>query len=177
MSSFPDEQRPPAKPGDRYLLPGERVVRDLRRHGAMLVRPSAETLVGVVAATALGTRLGGTVLGPLLWASVVGLYVRLFWKIGSWFVERLYLTDRRLFLTSGLITRKVAAMPVAKLTDLTFERNLAGRMFGYGRLIVESASQHQALESIPYIPSPEEFYQDVSGVVFTSRTSLGDDGS
>ena len=89
MSSFPGEQRPSAKPGDRYLLQAERVVRDLRRHGALLVRPSAETLVGVVAATALGTRLGGTVLGPLLWAAVVALYLRLFWKIGSWFVERL----------------------------------------------------------------------------------------
>src|SRR5665811_2022948 len=101
MTSFPGEERPSAKPGDRYLLPGERVVRDLRRHAALLVRPSAETLLGVVLATAFGTRLGDTVLGPLLWGAVVLLYVRLFWKIGSWFVERLYLTDRRLFLTSG----------------------------------------------------------------------------
>jgi hypothetical protein len=161
--------------GTRYLLPGETVVRDVRRHAAMLVRPSLETLVGVMVATALGTRLGHTVLGPLLWLGVLVLYARLFWKIGSWFVERLYLTDRRLFLSSGLVTRKVAAMPVSKLTDITFERALAGRMFGYGRLIVESAGQHQALERISYIPSPEDFYQAVSGVVFTARRPAPDD--
>jgi uncharacterized membrane protein YdbT with pleckstrin-like domain len=155
--------------GSRYLLPGEHVVRQTRRHIAMLVRPSAETLVGVVAATALGTRLGDTVLGPVLWLAVLALYARLFWKIGSWFVERLYLTDRRLFLASGLLTRKVAAMPVVKLTDITFERSLAGRLFGYGKLIVESAGEHQALERIEFIPSPEDFYQAVSRVVFRIR--------
>lgn len=155
--------------GTRYLLPGENVVRDVRRHVALLVRPSVETLLGVVIATALGTRLGDTALGPVLWIAVLALYARLFWKIGSWFVERLYLTDRRLFLASGLLTKKVAAMPVAKLTDITFERSLAGRLFGYGRLIVESAGQHQALENIQYIPNPEDFYRAVSDVVFTVR--------
>ena len=149
-------------------------MRDVRRHLAILVRPSVETLVGVVVATALGTRVGDTVVGYLLWALVLGLYLRLFWRIGSWMVERLYLTDRRLFLASGLLTQRVAAVPVSKLTDLTFERSPAGRTFGYGRLIVESASQRQALDSIPYIPEPEDFYQAVSEVVFTSRHRPGD---
>jgi uncharacterized membrane protein YdbT with pleckstrin-like domain len=166
--------RPPDA-GDRYLLPGEQVVRDVRRHPALLVRASVETLIGVVVATALGTQMGDTSLGVGLWIAVFVLYARLFSKIADWFVERIYLTDRRLFLTSGLVTRKVAAMPVSKLTDITFERSLFGRMFGYGRLIVESAGQNQALENIAFIPAPEEFYQDVSRVVFTARPSRFED--
>ena len=165
----------PANAGDRYLLLGERVIRDVRRHPALLVRASAETLVGVVVATALGTQVGDTVLGVGLWIAVFLLYARLFAKIGDWFVERIYLTDRRLFLTSGLVTRRVAAMPISKLTDITFERSLFGRMFGYGRLIVESAGQHQALDDIAFIPAPEDFYQDVSKVVFAARPSRTDD--
>ena len=161
--------------GTQYLLPGEEVVRDTRRHAAILVRPSALTLLGVVLATALGTRLGHTILGPVLWISVVGLYLWLFWSIISWTVERLYLTDRRLFLASGLITQKVATMPVAKLTDITFERSAPGRMFGYGRLIVESAGQNQALSSIVFIPNPDDFYQAVSEVVFRQRHRRQDD--
>ena len=160
--------------GTRYLLLGEEVVRDVRLHPAVLLWPSTVTLFGVVAATALGTRLGDTVLGPVLWLAVVGLYVWLGWRIGSWFVERLYLTDRRLFLASGLITHKVAAMPVVKLTDITFERSAAGRLLGYGRLVVESAGQQQALSNIRYIPDPEDFYQAVSRVVFTGRQDPND---
>jgi len=160
--------------GARYLLLGEEVVRDVRLHPAVLLWPSTVTLFGVVAATALGTRLGDTVLGPVLWLVVLGLYGWLLWSIGSWLVGRLYLTDRRLFLASGLITHKVAAMPVVKLTDITFERSAAGRLFGYGRLVVESAGQKQALSNIPYIPHPDDFYQAVSRVVFTGRQDPND---
>jgi uncharacterized membrane protein YdbT with pleckstrin-like domain len=152
-----------------YLLDEERVVRELRRHPAVLVRPSAETLGGVILAGIVGRALGATILGYLLWGLVIFLYLRLFYRIGSWLVERIFLTDRRLFLTSGLATRRVAAIPVSKLTDVTFERSPLGRILGYGKLIVESAGQNQAVETITYIPTPEDFYQAVSSVVFGSR--------
>lgn len=152
-----------------YLLAEERVVRELRRHPAVLVRPSAETLGGVILAGIVGRAVGDTTLGYVLWGLVIFLYLRLFYRIGSWLAERIFLTDRRLFVTSGLATRRVAAIPVAKLTDVTFERSPLGRMLGYGKLIVESAGQNQAVESIGYIPAPDDFYQAMSSVVFTQR--------
>ncbi len=153
--------------GDRkYLLAGEDVVREIRRHGAVLLRPVLET-VGITILTGIFERLvDDTALSGVVVVVLALAFGRLAWRIADWAVERIYLTDRRLFLVNGLLTRRVAAMPLNKLTDLTFERSPLGRLVGYGRLVVESAGQHQALESLDFIPDPDDIYQAVSGQVF-----------
>ena len=69
----------------------------------------------------------------------------------------------------GLIMHKVGMMPLSKVTDLTFERTIGGRLLGYGTLIVESAGQIQALNSIDYMPRPEEVYEALSELVFGEK--------
>ena len=60
-------------------------------------------------------------------------------------------------------------MPLSKVTDLTFERTLDGRMLGYGTIIVESAGQIQALNQINYMPRPEEIYEALSELIFGEK--------
>ena len=48
---------------------------------------------------------------------------------------------------------KLGMMPISKVTDLTYERPLIGRMLGYGTLVIESAGQIQALNRIDYLPA------------------------
>jgi protein-disulfide isomerase-like protein with CxxC motif len=72
-------------------------------------------------------------------------------------------------LAQGFLVIKIAMMPLAKVTDLTFERSLRGRILGYGTLIVESAGQIQALNRIDYIPRPEEVYEALSELVFGDK--------
>jgi uncharacterized membrane protein YdbT with pleckstrin-like domain len=161
--------------GDRrYLLPGERVEREVRRHGAVLLRPVLETLLATVLAGFLQRIVAETALNAIVLLALLFVYLRLAWKIAEWVIERIYLTDRRLFLVGGLLTRKVSALPLPKLTDLQFERSPAGRVLGYGRLRVESAGQHQALELVDYIPEPDAFYQDVCRLVFGPLASRSD---
>ena len=64
-------------------------------------------------------------------------------------------------------------MPLSKVTDMSFRRSFAGRIFGYGEFIVESAGQDQALSRIDHIPYPEQLYLEVCGMLFPS--SAGDD--
>ena len=71
-----------------------------------------------------------------------------------WWIERIVITDKRVMLAQGFIVHKVGMMPLGKVTDLTFERSIGGRMLGYGTLIVESAGQIQALNRIDYMPRP-----------------------
>ena len=71
-----------------------------------------------------------------------------------WWIERIVITDKRVMLAEGFIVHKVGMMPLCKVTDLTFERSIGGRMLGYGTLIVESAGQIQALNRIDYMPRP-----------------------
>jgi hypothetical protein len=60
----------------------------------------------------------------------------------------------------------VAMMPLAKVTDMSFQRSAMGRVFGYGEFIVESADQGQALRSVNFLPYPEQLYLEVCGLLF-----------
>ena len=86
-----------------------------------------------------------------------------------WWIERIVITDKRVMLAEGFIVNKIAMMPLSKVTDLTFERSLRGRLLGYGTLIVESAGQIQALNRIDYVPRPEEVYEALSELVFGEK--------
>jgi hypothetical protein len=72
-------------------------------------------------------------------------------------------------LTKGIFTHQVGMMPLTKVTDLTFERTLNGRMLGYGTMVIESAGQIQALNRIDFLPDPEEVYEAISELVFGDK--------
>ena len=89
----------------------------------------------------------------IVWIAWAVLLLRLIWKAINWAVDYFVITSQRLILTSGVLTRKVAMMPMSKVTDMSFQRSFGGRLLGYGELIVESAGQNQALDRVTYIPS------------------------
>ena len=109
-----------------------------------------------------------TSLLAVIWIAWAVLLVRLIWKAINWAVDYFVITTERLLLTTGLLTRKVAMMPLSKVTDMSFQRSFGGRILGYGELIVESAGQNQALDHVPYIPYPEQLYLLVCGMLFPS---------
>ena len=77
-----------------------------------------------------------------------------------------------MLLVYGLLTQRVGVMPLSKVTDLTYERTLGGRLLGYGAFVVESAGQHQAFNRIDYLPTPDKLYHDVSVLLFRDRNFL-----
>ena len=79
--------------------------------------------------------------------------------------DRIVVTDRRIFEVSGILTRKVASMPLAKLTDITYRRSLLCRLFVYGELIVETAGQEQSLQHITHLPRPDDVYRTIAWLV------------
>jgi uncharacterized membrane protein YdbT with pleckstrin-like domain len=89
-------------------------------------------------------------------------------------VDYFIVTSHRMILTEGLITRKVGMMPLAKVTDMSFQRCFMGRLFGYGTFVLESAGQDQALSTVDHIPYPEQLYLEVCGLLFPSKDSADD---
>ncbi len=89
----------------------------------------------------------------------------------QWHHERFIVTDRRVLLVYGLLTQRIGVMPLSKVTDLTYERSLAGRLLGYGAFVVESAGQHQAFSRIDFLPYPDRLYHDVSMLLFRDRSA------
>ncbi len=155
---------------DEYLLPTERRVIRVRQHWAYMwnnvIQTAGFLLVMVIAQRYLPTSvLVDNVTFYLALVAVVRFTVLTI----LWWIERIVITDKRVMLAEGFIVHKVGMMPLGKVTDLTFERSIGGRMLGYGTLIVESAGQIQALNRIDYMPRPEEVYEALSELVFGEK--------
>jgi hypothetical protein len=82
-----------------------------------------------------------------------------------------------MMLATGVFSKSVAMLPLTKVTDMRFERSARGRVFGYGKFVVESAGQEQALREVDYLPYPEQLYLEVCGLIFTPDKGDSDDGT
>jgi membrane protein YdbS with pleckstrin-like domain len=145
----------------RYLFPTERYRGEWKRHWIFLGIP---ILVGVLATFVLGYLSGflaGQQAGSLTTAAVVAwLAVMLWvaWRFWEWHYDRFILTNKRVMLVNGIVTRRVAMMPLLRVTDMKYEQSPIARALNYGTFVLESAGQEQALREIKYLPNPNELY-------------------
>src|SRR5699024_10889924 len=100
------------------------------------------------------------------WRVWFALMLRLIWKSLEWRNEWFVATDKRLLMTYGLITHKVAMMPLRKVTDMNYARSPLGRVLGYGQFIMESAGQDQAMREINWVPEPDTTYRQICDIIF-----------
>jgi hypothetical protein len=155
---------------DEYILPTERRVIRARLHPVAIVH---KVLLAVVlfVLLALGATLlpGNALLDNVLWYGALAVLLTASIQTGEWWVEKVVVTDKRVMRMRGLLTHHVDMMPLTKVTDLTFQRTLLGRLLGYGSLHIESAGQVQGLELLSFLPEPEEVYGAVSELVFGGK--------
>jgi membrane protein YdbS with pleckstrin-like domain len=146
----------------RYLFPTERYRGEWKRHWIHLV---PQFVIGTLATFALGyfsgflarhsAASGLTTVAILVWVGVMGWAA---WQVADWFFDRFILTNKRVMVVSGIITRRVAMMPLLRVTDMKYEQSPIGRMLNYGTFVLESAGQEQALREIKHLPNPNELY-------------------
>ena len=155
---------------DEYLLPTERRVIRVREHWAVMLKDLVLTGLFLILMVVLERLLPDSIIVDNL-TFYLGLVAVLRFTLLTilWWIERIVITDKRVMLAQGILVHKVGMMPLGKVTDLTFERSLGGRIMGYGTLIVESAGQIQALNRIDYMPRPEEVYEALSELVFGEK--------
>jgi uncharacterized membrane protein YdbT with pleckstrin-like domain len=175
MRMGPNTDKVPASV-NRYLLPHERQVVSVHQHPVVLSGRSFLVLVGFVIAAWLSISVApgnGTAL-LIIWLLWGLLLVRLAVKIVDWSLNYFVVTSQRLLLAQGFIVRKVNMMPLAKVTDMSFQRTVVGQILGYGEFIVESAGQDQALRNIRFLPHPEQLYLEVCGLIFKETEASPD---
>jgi len=157
---LPLEEEPSALVS-QYLFPTERYRGEWKRHWIHLVPQLA---IGTAATFALGyvagflaryTVSGLTTVAILVWLGVMGWVG---WQVADWFYDRFILTNKRVMVVAGLITRRVAMMPLLRVTDMKYEQSPMGRLFNYGTFVLESAGQEQALREVKHLPNPNELY-------------------
>jgi hypothetical protein len=159
-------QGPPAVV-DKYLLPQESYVLCVRRHPAILIPWITRALGGLLIAWIMSDTLlsDDPPLLILVWLLWGYLLVQLALNLVNWFDGYFVATNERVLVISGVITRKVAALPLATISDVDCERSLAGRLVGYGRLLIESSSQSGKPLTVDYVPYPEQIYLEVCGLL------------
>ncbi len=153
---------------DRYLLDTEHVVVAVRRHPAQVIEPVGSAIAALVLVLWITTNVSPDVriVPDVLWVAWLLVLARAVWRLMEWQAEWFVATDTRLLLTYGLITRKVAMMPLRKVTDMSYNRSLLGRMLGYGEFVLESAGQDQAMRDVKWLPNPDELYRRICSEIF-----------
>jgi uncharacterized membrane protein YdbT with pleckstrin-like domain len=130
----------------KLLGQDETVVMLLRPHVKRLFGPVILLLVVAPVATfAAGLVPNGSVQS---WArgliALAALLVVLRWTVApfvTWWNTIYVITNRRLVMRHGVLTRSGHDMPLSRLNDVSFTHNIFERMIGCGTLTVESAGE------------------------------------
>ena len=166
----------------RYLFPTERYRGEWKRHwihlsGPLGIGAGATLLLGYLAGFLTRQNIDGLVTAAvLIWLAVIGWVA---WKVFDWYFDRFILTNKRVMVVNGIITRKVAMMPLLRVTDMKYEQSALGRLLSYGTFVLESAGQDQALREVKHLPNPNELYLRVVEEMYEPQAveaRLGKDG-
>jgi uncharacterized membrane protein YdbT with pleckstrin-like domain len=88
-----------------------------------------------------------------------------------WRTTSYELTNRRLRLRSGIVTRTGRDFPLSRISDVSFSLGLLDRLVGSGRLVVESAGEHGELV-LTEIPRVQQVQAELFQLVEDERTRL-----
>ncbi|MFN2388673.1 MAG: PH domain-containing protein, partial [Actinomycetota bacterium] len=151
---------------ERYLEDGEEIVLEarpwpaevLRRMGAVAVVAGAGVALGYLTSPYDGAGLVDRAAGLLLSLALV----RLLASVVRRRAHRVIVTDRRLLERRGLLVRSLRALPLTAVTDMTYRRSVAGRLLGYGEVVLTAGS---ARSTTGPVGAPDELYHALTRLV------------
>lgn len=145
-------------PGNHDLAEGEELVLTVHPHWKTVLWPMLLLAVVVIAAAvALVVIPSGRFAVPgRIAAGAVAAIIIIGWTVVPflrWRTTTYQLTNRRLRLRRGILSRTGRDFPLARISDVSFEHGLIDRILGCGRLVVESAGEHGqlVLTEIPHV--------------------------
>ena len=154
----------------RHLISdeGEVVIDEVRHHWVVFTVPMLE----VVLAAALLVSLVATPIGgeQVLLAIVLVLLSHAFWQFLTAHRDRFVVTNMRVMRIRGVFSQTVATTPIARILDITLQKPIVGRIFGYGHFVFESAAQDQGFREIKYVSRPDDRDLTIQRVI--QRTGL-----
>jgi uncharacterized membrane protein YdbT with pleckstrin-like domain len=136
----------------------ETVVHNLRPHWRKVAVPVA--LVPIVVGLAsygyfkVRHHTGGHILKWIILGAA--LIILIWWSLRPflfWLTTRFVVTDRRVLMRTGLLSRTGRDVPLTRVNDVSFKRSIIERMFGSGTLVIESAGERGqvTLSDVPHV--------------------------
>lgn len=154
------------------MIDGETIVTTTRTHIKALFVPFLILLVVAGAAGFLAASVGDAGNGWVRWLIVLVAVVLIVWgsviPFITWLSWTYTLTNKRLVEQKGILTRTGRVIPLNRINDVAFEKNLNDRLLGSGTLIIHDASEQAglALRDIPHI---EDVHRTLTNLVFEAN--------
>ncbi len=166
--------RPPRLRGaDRYLAPGERVLRTTRRHPVVLVKSIFVWLLTLVTVGLISFVLTEGNPIPVLDQVVLWLAIAMTaftaHKALVWWTSYYVVTDERVLLLQGILSTNVTAVRLSRVAETSFSRSVWGRILGYGELKLDAAGEQLSLASLTYLPRAVEVYRLVTSLLLGEK--------
>jgi membrane protein YdbS with pleckstrin-like domain len=132
---------------------GERIVDEVRKHWAASVSAALELFAGFL------VLLTSSIESPAWWVPAVlgtAIVVHAVWRLFEQHTDRFVVTNMRVFRVHGILSQRIATMPLTRILDISVHKPVIGRIFNYGHFVFESAAQEQGLRHIRYVGDPDE---------------------
>ncbi len=150
------------------LMPGERSIALVRQHWSVLAGHILGAIVVIVVAIVLDvklpTKVGSTsistvknvialvlIVASVLWAGL---------RILRWRFATYHLTDRRIIMEGGILSRTAETIPLDRIQNTVIHRPFGDRLIGAGDIEIESAGR-DGVEVLHRIPKAEAFYNEL----------------
>jgi uncharacterized membrane protein YdbT with pleckstrin-like domain len=142
---------------DNILDDGEQVIRNLRPHWRRVAIPVVllPIVVGVTAYVCSLDKVNNhkwAVYAILIIAALILIWFSVRPLLG-WLSTRYCLTNRRVLVRTGVLSRTGRDVPLTRVNDVSFQRTIIERMFGSGTLTIESAGERGqvVLRDVPHV--------------------------
>lgn len=136
------------------LQPGERIAYKANLHFFLFVQPVILLLLGWWFWRS-GNNVSHFLGGVLLLLGAVSFIQRLLIKIGSVYA----VTDKRVILKTGIISRKSLDLVLTKYEGLQIKQSVWGRIFGFGTITVTTGG---AANSYSFVADPMRFKKEIN---------------
>jgi uncharacterized membrane protein YdbT with pleckstrin-like domain len=147
------------------LNEGESIVVDTRTHPKALLVPILALVVLLAIAVFVQKAVDQGVVTKVVWAlAAVGIIWFFLRPVLIWLTATYTITTRRLITRHGVITRRGHDIPLTRISDVAYEKDLIDRMLGCGTLVISDAST-QGQVALPDIPHVEEVQRKLNDLL------------
>lgn len=147
------------------LLPGETVVMKRHRHWIVPARSLFWPVLLLVAVGLLDHFLKESLVArdvklviTLAAIALLGVWLIVTWL--RWNGTSFTITDQRVILDRGVLSRTSKIVPIDRVQDVSTRIPIFGRILGYGTVEIDAAGSHGA-ELLDHVPGPDHFRDEV----------------
>lgn len=154
----------------KLLNPGEKIVVSTRTHAKQLLLPILVLVVLLAIGVAFQVFVDNGTARLVVW--IVIAVAALWWVVRpflDWATASYTITNRRLITRHGIITRRGHDIPLSRISDVAYERDLIDRLLGCGTLVISDASTNGQvlIYDIPHVEDTQrrlnELLHDLHG--------------